>query len=77
MELHKGDIVWIDNAPLLALREPTGHTTMCEVLEDSPAEAQQVHLIPCERGASPLYVFKQWLTEPESFRYSRSKPIKR
>lgn len=69
MKLSKGDIVWIDTAPLIASRQPTGHTVMCEVLQDSPKEAQQVYLLP--DGGSPLYVFKTWLTEPEAFRLGK------
>lgn len=64
--LRKGDIVWIDNAPLAASPQATGRTTMCEVLQDCPDSAQQVYLQPLPHG-SPLYVFKCWLAEPENF----------
>lgn len=66
MKLNKGDVVWVDNAALIASPQRTGHTTMCTVLQDSPNEASQVYVEPY--NGSPLYVFKTWLGEPDNFK---------
>lgn len=69
MKLNKGDIIWIDTAPLIASPMPTGKTTMCEVIQGCSEDDPQVYV--CSQGGSILYVFKRWIREPAGFKLGK------
>jgi hypothetical protein len=63
MKLNKGDVVWIDTAPLVASPTPTGKSARCEVVHGCSENDPQVYVHT--EGGSMLYVFKKWIRKSQ------------